>query len=338
MRLILHIGMPKAGSSTLQAAFADTRRKLRRAGVLYPRGAVNQNFLVAGIVPPDGFGRVFRQHYAGNAGAIQSDFAGFWRNIVDAIEEVRPQLVLMSAESLFRGLARAGPDPLRNLLAPLGRQVEIVCYVRRPSDHFLSRVHQQLKASWAIHPAQPIAYRPSLEAAMAVADRLHVIAYDRSHFPDRDIIADFASRFVPEAEAALRAATKPDQNTSLSAEGMEIVQEFRRAHHPEENDVFTRDTGVLRRKLAQRQAELGGNWRPKLLPHVRERIDQSSTDLIWLRDTFGIAFEGIDYDRIAPAPGFDVVAVSDVCIVDPARKAALAEAADPVTLSAPASR
>jgi hypothetical protein len=239
----------------------------------------------------------------------------------------------MSAESLFGGLGRGGPEPLRALLAPLSAEVEIVCYVRRPSDYYLSRVQQQLKASWAIHAAGPVSYRRQLEAAMAAADRLHVIPYDRSKFPDGDIVADFASRFVPEVNAVLRAATSTDRNPSMSAEAMDVMQAFRRDHHADENDRFTVDSGELRRKLAQREAELGGQWRPKLLPHVRERIDQSSIDVLWLRDTFGIVFDGIDYQAVAARPGFDVASVSDICIVDPARRAALAEVSDVTTLS-----
>jgi hypothetical protein len=276
MRLILHIGMPKAGSTALQAALAATRRELRKGGILYPRGTFNHNFLIAGMVAPDQFGRVFRQHYTGDGDAVQSDFAAFWRNIVDAVERLRPSVVVMSAESLFGGLARAGSEPLRHLFAPLGRQVEIVCYVRPPSEYYLSRVQQQLKASWAIDPVRPVAYRRSLAAAMAASDRLHVIPYNRSQFAQGDIVADFADRFVPEAKAELRNGTAPDRNASMSAEAMAILQDFRRTHHANENDRFTRDTGLLRRRLAQRQAELGGDWRPKLLPHVRERPPKPS--------------------------------------------------------------
>ncbi len=338
MRLILHIGMEKTGSSALQAAFAETRRAMKVAGILYPRGAYNHNFLIAGIVPPSRFGRVFRQHYAGDDEAVQSDFAAFWGNIVDAIERIRPPVVLMSAESLFNGLGHAGAEPLRSLLAPLGRQVEIVCYVRRPSEHFLSQVQQNLKASWAIDPVRPVTYRRSLAAAVAASDRLHVIPYDRSRFPDGDIVADFASRFLPEAEAELRAATIPDRNASMSAEAMDIVQEFRRVHHADDNDRFTRDTGLLRRRLAERQAEIGGDWRPQLLPHVRHHVDHSSADILWLRDTFGIGFDGIDYQAVAAHPGLDVTSVGEICIVDPARRAALAEVVDVTTLSEPTER
>ena len=51
MKLILHAGMPKAGSSALQATLARAHYSLLKKGVLYPLTEhVNQNFAVAGVV------------------------------------------------------------------------------------------------------------------------------------------------------------------------------------------------------------------------------------------------------------------------------------------------
>ena len=48
--------------------------------------------------------------------------------------------------------------------------------------------------------------------------------------------------------------------------------------------------------------------------------------VVFLRDSFGIVFEGIDYDRIALADRVQPGAVGDICVVDPDRRALLAEA------------
>jgi hypothetical protein len=327
MRVILHIGMPKTGSSALQRAFVATRRQLRKKGILYPKGTLNHNFLIAGLAAPDRIGRVFDQHYDGDHEAVRSDFADFWRNIVQSVERHSPSVVVLSAESLFGQVGLPGAANLRTLLAPLGGRTEVVCYVRRPSDYYLSMVQQRLKAAWTMRPVGPVGYRAPLESAMAAADAVHVVRYDRSLFPQGDIVADFASRFMPEAAADLCAVADPKVNTSMSAEAMDIVQAFRRDHHRDEDDRFTPDTGMLRRRLAEREAELGGVRRPQLLPHVRGLVDQSSVDLIWLRDTFGIVFDGIDYGAIGPASGFHPKSVGDVCVVDPERREALSATA-----------
>ena len=332
MKIILHIGMPKAGSTALQAALVAARRPLRKAGVLYPKGAFNHNFLVAGVAPPDRLGRVFAQQYRGDADRIRVDFAAFWQGIVAAIDRRRPEVVVLSAETMFGGLWSGGPEPLRRLVAPLDARLEIVCYVRRPSDYYLSMAQQQLKASSTLPAAGPVGYRRPLEAARAVADAVHVVAYDRAQFPGGDIVADFATRFLPEARAGLRAVPDPKVKPSMSAEAMDIVQAFRRERHAGEDDRFTRGTGLLMRRLAEREAELGGQRRPQLLPALRARIDQSSADLIFLRDAFGIVFEGIDYGAIATAEGLRPDSVGDICSVDAERRALLAAAVEGLEL------
>lgn len=323
MRLILHIGMPKAGSTALQTALAATRGPLRQRGVLYPKGALNQNFLIAGIAPPGRLGRVYAQQYGNDHAAIARDFEGFWKGIVTAVEDQAPAVVVLSGELLFGTIGDVGPEPVRALLAPLGAKIEIIAYLRRPSDYYLSMAQQRLKASWEIRPVAPIRYRKPLEAARAVADVVHAVPFERESFPGGDVVADFARRMLPEAENLLRAVDDPKVKASMSAEAMAIVQAYRKQHHPDANNRFTRDTGALMKHLAAEEAALGGQRRPVLKPEVRDLVDRASLDLLWLRDDLGVRFAGVDYDAIGPADEFAASSVDDVCVVDPARKAAL---------------
>ena len=327
MRVLLHIGMPKAGSTALQGAFAAARSQLRKKGILYPKVAFNHNFLIAGLAPPDRIGRVFAQQYAGNTEAVAADFADFWSRIIESVQRRKPSVVILSAESVYNPVGEAGPERLRALLAPLAARTEVICYVRRPSDYYRSMAQQQLRASSVIRPVGAVKYRATLEAALAATDAVHVVPYERSQFPGGDIVADFAARFIPDAAVDLAAVNDRKVNPSMSAEAMDIVQAYRRERHPGENDRFTQDTRLLVRRLAQREAELGGQRRPELVPRVRDHVDHSSVDLIWLRDTFGVVFDGIDYQAIAARDGFRPEAVTDICIVDPVRRAALAETA-----------
>jgi hypothetical protein len=323
MRLILHIGMPKAGSTALQTALAAARRPLRQRGILYPKGALNQNFLIAGVAPPDRLGRLYAQQYGDDHGAIAEDFAAFWAGIREAVERRAPDVLVLSGELLFGAIGEVGPEPLRRLLAPLGARVEIIAYVRRPSDYYLSLAQQRLKASWEIRPVQGVRYRPTLEAAQAAADVLHAVPFEREVFPGGDIVADFATRLLPEANGVLRAVDDPKVKPSMSAEAMAIVQEFRRARYPDMNDRFTRDTGALVKHLAAEEAALGGQRRPELNPDIRDIVDRASVDLLWLRDTLGVRFRGVDYGSIAPGGKLAPATVADICRVDADRKAAL---------------
>src|SRR5690606_14707056 len=130
------------------------------------------------------------------------------------------------------------------------------------------------------------------------ADVLHPLLYERDRFPGGDVVADFAARLLPEAGDVLRAVDDPKVKPSMSAEAMAIVQDFRRRRHPDRNDRFTRDTGILIKHLAAQEASLGGERRPRLRPGIRDLVDRASVDLLWLRDAFGIGFDGIDYSAI----------------------------------------
>ena len=124
----------------------------------------------------------------------------------------------------------------------------------------------------------------------------------------------------------------------MSAEAMDIVQAFRRAHHAGENDRFTRDTGLLQ---AQACRAPGRAWRRPAAgtPAAGARAGRPVVDRCpRLRDAFGIGFDGIDDDAVAPNSGFDVASVSDICIVDPARRAALVEAVDVTSVPEPRER
>ena len=115
----------------------------------------------------------------------------------------------------------------------------------------------------------------------------------------------------------------PKIKPSMSAEAMAIVQEFRKRHHPDGNNRFTRDTGMVIKHLAAQEEALGGKRRPVLRPEIRQMVDGASVDLLWLRDELGIRFDGLDYDTLGPPPEMTVSRVDDICLVDRERKAAL---------------
>ena len=81
----------------------------------------------------------------------------------------RPKALVMSASTLFN-LSR--PDQFEGLSAVLRRladEVEIVAYLRRPSDFYLSSAQQIWKADHRIKPLAPVAYREPLEGFAAIA-------------------------------------------------------------------------------------------------------------------------------------------------------------------------
>jgi hypothetical protein len=64
-----------------------------------------------------------------------------------------------------------------------------------------------------------------------------------------------------------------------------------------------------------------GLYRPaQLLQPIVEYIDHGTTDLLWLQKKYGLVFNGIDYEKIAPQDAIALpegeLAVSDLFTID----------------------
>jgi hypothetical protein len=328
MRIVLHIGMPKAGSSALQAGLAAARNRLSDAGILYPDGGRGWNshpLLLPGTIPAARLPRRLLQVYDDDEQAIGRVAEAWLSSVATTVAAMRPHTLLLSEESLFKVTEEDGLALLAKRLRRLGDVVHVVAYVRRPSDYYLSAVQQTLKASHRFNRPGRVAYRPTLEGfAKHVADEMSVMKYDPPAWPNGDIYCHFAANVIPEGHAL--AVDSPRQvNTSLSAEAMSILAEYRRHAWLDDDNRFTPDTSRIVDALIQRDAHVGDSWRPVLKDEIRFGIDHGSVDIVWLRDEYGIIFDGIDYERVHPATPMTSAKprVEDICLVDDERRSEL---------------
>ena len=337
MRILLHVGMPKAGSTALQQALARGRERLGQQGILYPRAPLfpdNQNFLVAGVEERrHALPRMIRSAYEGRLDELAPAFARWMADIRSSVASARPapETMVLSSEWLFGLRGQQKFDRLADLLRGFGSPVEVVAYVRRPAEQYLSAVQQTLKGSHAIRPVTAVRYRTPLEGFARVADTMRVVRYDRAAFPGGDIVRHFLETFLPDADLAEGHGGGGTANATISAEGMAILAGYRRVNHRKSRGRFTPDTDRLIAAIRDADGAIGGAVRPRLRPEVASAVDAASGDVLWLRDTHGIVFDGLDYDRVGEAPteaepvaGSDgkkprPKAIEEICIVDPER-------------------
>ena len=98
-RLLLHIGMPKTGTSALQDTFAQGRSKLAEYGILYPEIVrTNHDILAAGYRPLSDLGRQYKQLYERQPEKLQADFREWWLGVKSEVERRRPETVILSGE------------------------------------------------------------------------------------------------------------------------------------------------------------------------------------------------------------------------------------------------
>jgi hypothetical protein len=325
LRIVLHVGMTKAGSSALQSGLFSVRQQLADGGVLYADGGRVRNshiLLLHGLVPPARLPRGLRRLYGDDVATLERDMRAWLAGVKASIDATRPHTVILSEEFLFYVVEDSALTELRRRMLGLGDSVEVVVYVRRPSEHYLSSVQQLLKASHRIPGANPVAYRPTIEGyADHVADRLHVFKYDRDNWHDGDILRQFLTAFVPEADLRKSAPTT-QVNESFSAEAMSLLAEYRSRVWPDQHNKFTEDTNRIVQALASSDVAVAGNRVARLHQDVARMVDQTSTDLPWLRDTYGIDFDGVDYSAIRPPVGHHppFASVDCMCPVDADRR------------------
>lgn len=317
MRTLLHIGQPKTGTTTLQRAFDTNRAVLEAHGILYPEdpnGRYENHRLLMGDLFPDGkVPRHILKNYA--VETLTRKRQETRRSISRRVAECAPDTLLLSAESFFRKLPKSTGREFKRTIEKAANGVtliEPIAYLRRPSSHYLSSLQQRLKVNHRVRRPGNLQLRPALESYEATfgKDRMHVVAFERSSLKDGDIVADFAYRFLGETGLSLSDLTRPEMtNESLSFESMDIVRRYRATFLADKADVYERSGTKLLRTLMEIETGLARDGsptghatvetaKPRLQPGISEMCDLASDQLLWLRDTYNIAFDGVDYSRL----------------------------------------
>ena len=133
-RCILHIGMPKTGSSSLQQLLADNRESLAREGIVYP---------LTSPWPPGShgeLGRIFYRAYQKRKGLRRRLF----EHLADRIRATEGDVLILSAEALSETDTRSeAASTIAEFLAGLGYELQVVAFVR-PQAEFLNSKYAQV--------------------------------------------------------------------------------------------------------------------------------------------------------------------------------------------------
>ena len=249
-----------------------------------------------------------------------------WRRLGKQISREKPAMVILSSE-YFAFVSR--PNELISAVMetlPGALTIEVVAYLRRPSQHYVSLTQQKLKASARLPPPKRIQYFELL-APFAVRCDLKL----REMHPDKlvgaDVVMDFVATVLPGSSGLVR-SLGVRKNETLSAEAMALLQEFRRYAFEGQDHVLNLETTRLINAIRTIEAKHGVDvcfTRPRLRPNLESYIDYSTTDNRELKDRFGFTFCDLNDDQVN---GLEVEEreyrdVADVLTVDPEKLAIL---------------
>lgn len=324
MKIILHIGRPKTGTTAIQLSMLRARDVLLKQGILVPSTREFpqfQHFAALICTRPEFFPRYISHGIFAGPEAALAAARRSWEEMLRQIEQTRPKVLFLSSEHFWKHRSREGSRSLVDMLKPLSGDIGIVGYVRNPADHFLSD-YQQWARSWGIPlPVRAGIGREVIESfEREFGQEVTLVPFDRAQLYHGDVVQDFVHRFLrPPLPQDIPIPTFAE-NRSDSAASIAICEEYWRWNHPERPEHNPWDVRALRAAIARVEAETGTYRRPVLKPDLRHQIIRASTELLWLRQTRGITFPGVDYDSIdgkcGDLIGRDDLAVADVMEVD----------------------
>jgi hypothetical protein len=219
MQLILHVGLPKTATTTIQHVMDSMKPALIRQGVLYPGSTRSQMQLVRRTL----FARTEKMT---GSGSLEEAMA--W--VADEIRQVGPKRVVLSCERMILMSAGAVQRMHRAVATwlPVVQEVRVLAYVRDPVDWATSLCQQRLKmgtARLAEFEADP--WPLGLEEMLGkYVDRYGLKAVTLRHLrPDRllngSVVDDFLTQIGLPGFAVPGAP--PTLNRSLTLHGAQIA-------------------------------------------------------------------------------------------------------------------
>ena len=220
MKLVVHYGKPKTGTTALQHALYHARRALAAEGVLYPasqRPREDHRILTALFRTPQAINPNVLKPFGGDPGRTARAARALFDDIRRQVDRTRPAVLVLSSEYFYDTPTAASQERFRDLLAGLSADIEICIYFREPAEQYLSGLQQALK-NGGRRPAAATDRGPR----EGRADRERVRPADgrrasptRTHLLGGDIVRDFGERFLGRRSAA-RPPSPPSASTRRS--------------------------------------------------------------------------------------------------------------------------
>jgi hypothetical protein len=321
--VILHIGQMKTGSTAIQKTLNANRGRLRKDGVLYtapPGIRFCHHFLVPLVLPQAQVAQHILNGMGYDRGSCVAMAQAGWEALRAEAADPSVRTVLLSTETLFHPLTPEEGTRLRGLLEQISPDIRVLAYLRSPVAQYLSLVQQALKFQSGLLPLTPNKILPVIEAyEAAFPGRVELRIFAREDLQGGDVVTDFLGWAGVAGD--LDRSKGAERNVSLSAEAMSVLERLNPPARATDAAGHERERARLKLVEAADQA-LPGATRPRLRPQIADHLVRTNTELLALRDRFGLTFGDIDYSLVGQPAGPlpPPRSVGDICAFDVERR------------------
>jgi hypothetical protein len=298
MKIILHMGQTKTGTTALQVSLGKASEALRARNVLYPQAGYvffAHHLLLALCGCEHRFSARRLAQLGGPQGAVKAARQA-WQMTCEDISRRQPALLVLSSEYLIYGTDAAAKVRLASLLGDLSDDITTVIYVRHPVDHYRARLQEWVKQNDGPCPPGDTGLKQTVdEITSAFGRRPELVLFDRASMHGGDTIIDFATRFLsPHVDAG--DLPRVDTNVGLSAEALILMAQLR-AEAGGTIEALERVSSLIPILAALDKGDPARH--PfTLRPEVAEAALRSAVSHRWLAETGRLHIPGFDIDRI----------------------------------------
>lgn len=228
-RCILHLGMPKTASTSIQTALWDNRDMLKKYGWIYPQFTCPQHGHVF-FLHNDPLCRLFfpeSPFYVQRAvknGVIDLDIQreGLFEQLDEYCQNTSK--LIISSEALLKILSL---KKIQHYLSSRGFSIEPIVYVRSPCSYRVSMYQSILKSSLMsrsliVENLQLPAVWRNVKAALDVfGDSVRLYPFNHLKHSGEDVVQHFFSHVIGEKEC--RDIQFKNKNTSLSWQATDLL-------------------------------------------------------------------------------------------------------------------
>ncbi|MBC6406061.1 MAG: hypothetical protein GDA41_10145 [Rhodospirillales bacterium] len=269
----LHIGLPKTGTTSLQAALTNSHRKLYENGILYPENKTNAHYFIV------------RQLKKASKKWPHFQSLEFNRKLSKKIETFSGDTMIISAETMSN-LDRENCRKIVEYFSQYCNKMTVCAYLRNPFELISRLMHKKVNNNSAIieNLEKPLEIdtlplnKECLSGWIGAAglENMLVVPYDRERLIGGSTVTDFLARTG--IDGALVEIPPQESNSSLTMTGMFVKNEMNKR---------ARTKGLKLGKAAYLLSLPG----PRFLPSKRfadAMQERCREDLAWLSATFAI--------------------------------------------------